>query len=63
MNPNLLMLPPELMVYLRRRASRSGKTLTETVESLVREAMHYDALVSKMEVAPDPARGPVKGRN
>ena len=43
-----LELPPELVQYLRKRALRSGRTLQETLESLIRETMTYDELVGKM---------------
>ncbi len=49
MTKNEMKLPPELMNYLRKRAVRSGLSLQETVESLIRENMHYDDMLAKMD--------------
>ena len=41
-------LPLELMDYLQERARRSGKSLDETLEDLVRESLRYEILVTEM---------------
>lgn len=45
-------LPAELMEYLQRRAQRTGRTVPQTLETIVRESQTYDSLVAKM--AKDP---------
>lgn len=44
-------LTPELLNYIRHRAERSGLTVQQTLDKIVREAMRYDALV--MTMSPD----------
>lgn len=41
-------LPPELLDYLRRRAVRTGRSLEQTLETIVRESMAYDELLAQM---------------
>lgn len=41
-------LPPELIEYLRRRSLRTGRTLQQTLELIVRESMAYDDALAQM---------------
>lgn len=49
-------LPPELTEYLRRRSLRTGRTLQQTLETIVRESMAYDDVLAQM------AKGGLSGR-
>lgn len=49
-------LPPELLDYLRRRSLRTGRTLEQTLETIVRESMAYDDVLAQM------AKGDFSGR-
>lgn len=41
-------LPPDLLAYLRRRSLRTGRTLEQTLETIVRESMAYDDVLAQM---------------
>lgn len=50
-------LSADLTEFLQHRALRTGRTIQQTLEALIRETQTYDSLVAKMSQAPQLPRG------